>query len=210
MHGPRPPRNSTGGRPAHQTGRVSIRLRRPVAAALRPLQIAGQAAALTYEPVGMSGDALPPSGYRLDRFSRVLGRGDRVFEAAADALRRWRIHEGSGLVVLADGPPAVGSVVAIAAPMLIGYIDVVCRVVDVVDRPDRFGFTYGTLPVHPEQGEESFTVVRQPDDEIVFHVVAVSRPRHPLARMCPPIARRMQRAATVKYLDAMQAEVARD
>jgi uncharacterized protein (UPF0548 family) len=163
---------------------------------------------LTYEPVGMAAMAEAPAGYRLDRSSRPLGRGDRVFERAADALRHWRVHEGAGLVVEAAGPPTVGAVVAMAAPLpVVGYIDVVCRVVDVVDLPERFGFAYGTLSVHPEQGEESFTVVRSVDDAISFEIVAVSRPRQLLARAFPPVARRLQVAATNRYFVAMQSAV---
>ena len=105
------------------------------------------------------------------------------------------------------GPPDIGLVVAMAAPLPMGWIDVVCRVVAVVDEPDRFGFTYGTLPVHPEQGEESFTVTRSDDGSITFEIVAVSRPRQPLARAFAPVARRLQAAATKGYLQAMQSEV---
>jgi uncharacterized protein (UPF0548 family) len=144
-----------------------------------------------------------PAGFRLDRFERSLGNGNGVFDVAAQALREWQIHRGAGLVVCADGPPALDDVIAMSAPMPIGFIDVVCRVVSVVDEPDRFGFVYGTLPVHAERGEESFTVVRGRDGGVRFEIVAVSRPRHPLARLCPPVARRLQRAATERYLDAM-------
>jgi uncharacterized protein (UPF0548 family) len=187
---------------------VSIRLRPPSAEVLRSLLDAGRSDSLTYAPIGMSADAKPPAGYRLDRRSRLLGSGDRVFESAVSALKHWRVQEGAGLIVLAEGPPVAGSVVAMAAPIPLGYIDVVCQVVQVVDRPDRFGFTYGTLSVHPAQGEESFSVVRGSDDEVTFEIAAVSRPRQLFARTFPPIARRMQRAAMTRYLDAMQAEVA--
>ena len=135
--------------------------------------------------------------------------GDRVFDSAVTALKHWTVHEGAGLIVLAEGPPVAGSVVAMAAPIPLGFIDVVCQVVHVVNRPDRYGFAYGTLSVHPAQGEESLSVVRGPDDDVTFEIVAVSRPRHVLARACPPIARRLQRAATTRYFDAMQAEVAK-
>ena len=94
-----------------------------------------------------------------------------------------------------------------AAPLPIGWVEVVCRVVDVVDERDRFGFTYGTLSVHPEQGEESFTVIRTDDGAIGFQIVAASRPRHVLARAFPPVARRLQLAATNRYLAAMQSAV---
>jgi uncharacterized protein (UPF0548 family) len=36
----------------------------------------------------------------------------------------------------------------------LGPIRVPCRVVYVLDEPERRGFAYGTLPGHPESGEE--------------------------------------------------------
>ncbi len=186
---------------------MAIRLTRPTSDELRPLLESGHRAELTYAPIGMSSLDEAPPGFRLDRFERSLGNGTGVFDVAARALREWRVHRGAGLVVCADGPPALDDVIAMSAPMPIGFIDVVCRVVSVVDEPDRFGFVYGTLPVHVERGEESFTVVRGGDGGVRFEIVAVSRPRHPLARLCPPVARRLQRAATERYLDAMTAAV---
>jgi uncharacterized protein (UPF0548 family) len=155
----------------------------------------------------MSAMAEPPEGFRLDRWSRSLRGGADVFERARDALRHWRVHEGAGLVVEAGGEPAVGIVVAMAASLPVGFIEVVCRVVDVVDADDRFGFAYGTLPDHPEQGEESFTVVRSEDGVVRFEIVAVSRHRQLLARAFPPVARRLQVRATNRYFAAMQANV---
>jgi uncharacterized protein (UPF0548 family) len=164
---------------------------------------------LTYEPVGISAMTAPPQGYRLERWSRPLGRGDEVFERASDALRHWRVHEGAGLVVEAGGPLAVGTVVAMAAPLPVGFVEVVCRVVDVTHSHDQFRFAYGTLPNHPEQGEESFTAVRSDDGTINFEIVAVSRHRQLLARAFPAVARRLQLAATNRYYAAMQAVVDR-
>ena len=188
---------------------MHIRLSRPEPDDLGPLVASSRADSLTYEPVGMTTFAAAPAGYRLDRWSCLLGRGDQIFDTAADTIRQWQVQKGSGIVVLADGPPHVGQVVAMSAPLPIGYLDLACRVVDVVDSSERYGFTYGTLSVHPEQGEESFTVTRQSNDEITFEIVAASRPRNPLARAFPPIARRLQRAATARYLDAMKAEIVR-
>ncbi len=108
------------------------------------------------------------------------------------------------MAISADEPPSLGLIVAMAAPLPIGYVLAVCRVVVVIDEPDRFGFAYGTLPGHPEQGEESFIVTRRSDGAVTFDIVAVSRLRHVLARACPPVARRLQRAATGRYLEAMR------
>ena len=190
-----------------ETRAVSIRLTRPSADQLRSLADDGTRDSLTYEPIGISAMTEPPAGYRLDRWSRSLGAGEHTFELAAEALRHWRVHEGAGLVVHAAGAPSVDSIVAMAAPLPIGWIEVVCRVVGVVDESDRFGFTYGTLSVHPEQGEESFTVFRTDDGGTDFEIVAASRPRQILARACPPAARRLQKAATNRYLAAMQSAV---
>jgi len=186
---------------------MSIRLTRPTEADLRLLADAGRSDVLTYEPIGISGNTEAPVGYRLDRWSRTLGASDDVFHRAAQALRTWQVHRGAGLIVCDHGPPTVDAVVAMAAPLPLGFIDVVCRVVVVVDEPDRFGFAYGTLRVHPEQGEESFTVVRHDDGTVMFEIAAASRPRHVLARAFPPIARLLQRSATTRYLDAMSSAV---
>ncbi len=186
---------------------MPIRLTRPSADDLRPLIEAGRSDSLTYEPIGISHASTAPAGYRLDRWTRVLGTSSDVFERATEAVRTWQIHRGAGLVVCAQGAPEVGAVVALCAPLPIGYIEIVCRIVTAVDLPDRFGFAYGTLSVHPEQGEESFTVIREADGTVVFEIVAVSRPRHFLARAVPPIARILQRRATARYLDAMTSAV---
>jgi uncharacterized protein (UPF0548 family) len=79
---------------------------------------------------------------------------------------------------------------------------VTCRIVAVVDEPDRYGFAYGTLSVHPEQGEESFLVTRR-GGRVVFEVVGVSRPVHPIARALPPLGNHLQDRAVHRYLTAM-------
>jgi uncharacterized protein (UPF0548 family) len=77
-------------------------------------------------------------------------------------------------------------------------------VVWTVDESDRFGFGYGTLPGHPECGEEAFVVNRHHDGRITFDITAVSKPRHPLVRLGAPVARIMQMRATRNYLAGMQ------
>jgi hypothetical protein len=46
-----------------------------------------------------------------------------------------------------------------------------CRIVAVVDEPLRFGFAYGTLPGHPESGEEAF-IIDNTDQAVIFQIVA--------------------------------------
>ncbi len=121
-----------------------------------------------------------------------------------EALREWRVHRGAGLELATDGALNVGTNVAFSAPLPIGFVDGTCRIVAVVNEPDRFGFAYGTLTVHPERGEESFLVVRDTHNNVRFDVHGVSRPSLPFARVLAPIADRLQDRAVRRYLSAMQ------
>ena len=68
----------------------------------------------------------------------------------------------------------------------------------------RFGFAYGTLPSHPEEGEEHFVVTRDGDGAVRFDVVAFSRPHDLLTKLGGPIPRRLQARATEHYLEGMR------
>jgi uncharacterized protein (UPF0548 family) len=105
-----------------------------------------------------------------------------------------------GAHLIPENPPLeVGQVVVLALPL--GPLTVIapCRIVYTTDEADRFGFAYGTLPGHPERGEESFHIVRIPG-KITFEIVAFSKPADPLVRLGGPIARFAQVQSTVKYL----------
>ena len=49
---------------------------------------------------------------------------------------------------------------------------------------ERYGFAYGTLPDHPECGEERFLVEwDRKDDSVHYDLVAISRPNHWFVRL---------------------------
>jgi uncharacterized protein (UPF0548 family) len=151
-------------------------------------------APLTYDTL----DGLPRTTW-----DGVLGTGDAAFAAGTRGLREWQAHRGAGLVVVPDDAPLeVGTEVAVGAPFGPVHAVAVCRVVRVIDEPDRFGFAYGTMPVHPETGEEEFVVERAADGTVRFHVEARSRPRG-LARLAGPLATLLQRRAGQAYIDAL-------
>lgn len=81
--------------------------------------------------------------------------------------------------------------------------DVPVRVVYVVDEPARRGFAYGTLPGHPESGEEAFVVERRPDDSVWLTVRAFSRPATAWLRLAAPALRLAQELYTARYLGAL-------
>jgi uncharacterized protein (UPF0548 family) len=114
------------------------------------------------------------------------------------------MHRGAGLRVAADGPIAVGTNVAFSAPLPIGFVDGMCRIVVVVDEPNRYGFAYGTLSVHHECGEEAFVVSRDGDGNVRLDIAGVLRPAPTLARIVPPLADHLQDRGVRRYLAAMR------
>ncbi|HYD09099.1 MAG TPA: DUF1990 domain-containing protein [Acidimicrobiales bacterium] len=153
---------------------------------------------LTYDAIGATLDRTPVAGFANDEWSTALDPG--AFERAGDALLSWGAQQGAGMMVWPDQPVHEGLTFALALPMPIGFVIATGRVVWVVRSEDEIGFAYGTLPSHPECGEEAFAVTRDR-----FDVWAFSRPRDPLARLGRPVARVIQRQANERYLAAMRA-----
>lgn len=77
------------------------------------------------------------------------------------------------------------------------------RVVYVIDEPDRKGFAYGTLPGHPERGEEAFVVERRADDTVWLVIRAFSRPSNAFFWAAYPALRMMQAIFTARYERAL-------
>lgn len=163
-----------------------------------------RAAPFTYDEVGATARTDMPAGYgHLERWRNLL---DTEFDSAAARLMTWRIHEAAGLRVSASSrhvePDAV-------VEMLIGprwmRVRAVCRVVYVINEPDRVGFAYGTLPGHAERGEESFILDRR-EGTPRFTVRAFSNPASRLARAAGPIAGVAQLVMAEHYLRAAIAE----
>jgi uncharacterized protein (UPF0548 family) len=77
------------------------------------------------------------------------------------------------------------------------------RVVYVIDEPDRKGFAYGTLPGHPERGEESFVVERRTDESVWLTIRAFSRPSSWFFWAVYPALRVVQAIFTERYKRAL-------
>jgi len=73
----------------------------------------------------------------------------------------------------------------------------------VIDEPDRKGFAYGTLPGHPERGEESFVVERRPDESVWLTIRSFSRPANRWFWAAYPLLRMMQAIFTERYKRAL-------
>jgi len=162
--------------------------------------------AFTYPDPGMTA-GLPeagPAGFRALRVSGVVGHGAEAFGAAADALLGWRMHRRVPLGVAASAERAAPGV---RVTLRAGPLRAPCEVVWAVRGPTRAGFAYGTLPGHPECGEEAFVLDLGPDGAVRFTVLAFSRPAARYARAAGPLARLAQRAAARRYVGALRAQV---
>lgn len=157
----------------------------------------------TYAPVGGTRDVgAAPAGYRALRERRRVGATSADLEAAASFVLGFGMQRALGLDPVAVSPVAVeGLVVVLTAGVGPARLRAPTRVVYVVDEPDRQGFAYGTLPGHPESGEELFLVERTADG-VHAEVRAFSRPAWTLLRLSGPVGRQAQRLAARRYLAA--------
>lgn len=155
---------------------------------------------LSYAEVGATAGPLPDGYHHLHR-SAAIGTGRQRFTEAGDKVMRWGMQRGAGIGVDATTETAeVGSELLIA----LGPIHAPCRVVYVVDEDDHRGFAYGTLPGHPETGEELFAVRYDPASDTVYaEVTAFSRHGTWWSRLGAPVTALMQRLVTNRYMTAV-------
>jgi uncharacterized protein (UPF0548 family) len=158
---------------------------------------------LTYPEVGATAGDLP-AGYHHVHASRLIGRGRSDFDTASTALLSWQMHERAGVRKL-SGPDVATAGHDVAFRWLVVRFE--CRVVSVLDEPDRRGFTYGTLARHPERGEERFVVEIDPRTQAVTAtIIAFSKPSSWVVRAGGPVPRAVQAFMTRRYLASLVAD----
>lgn len=146
-----------------------------------------------------------PRGYRTLRRQAVIGTADR-FDGAAEEVLDWQVQRRSGIAALSDSgddaPRASeGLEGVVRVPVLGRTVSAPFRVTRVLREPDRVGFAYGTLPGHPEVGEEAF-LVRRVGTETVFELRALSRPAFPYS-LAAPVGLLLQARFGDRYLRAL-------
>lgn len=150
--------------------------------------------AFTYPEVGGTRLHRLPAGYHHLHHSTRIGHGPDTLHRAGAAVTEWRMHRALGVAVRSPSGRAEPGVpvdivlgvgpVGIAAP---------CRVVWTDREPHRIGFAYGTLPGHPECGEESFVVELDGRGQVWFTVTAFSHPASWYTRLAGPLVPVAQR-----------------
>src|SRR5215467_12593758 len=162
---------------------------RPSPQAIERFVASSRELSLSYQPVGMLSTGAVRSDVDVDEAIVAIGRGKTDFERARHALRTWKqFHIGWVELFPRHASPDVGTVVAVLIRHLGFWSLNGCRVVYGVggDHADgsRFGIAYGTLTNHAEAGEELFEVFMNPrTDEVLYRILAASRPQVTLARL---------------------------
>jgi uncharacterized protein (UPF0548 family) len=131
--------------------------------------------ALTYTPVGFDAGGNPVVPATVDEAGEALfGPDGTAFIRPGDTAN----------LRIPFGPFRVG------APV---------RVVYIVDEPARKGFAYGTLPGHPESGEEAWILSRSDDGSVWMTIRAFSRPSTKRWWVVYPVLRIVQSIFTRRY-----------
>jgi uncharacterized protein (UPF0548 family) len=139
---------------------------------------------LTYAEVGATRYDPLPGGYHHLRYRTQVGTGAEAFATAGEAVVTFAMHRATGARIRTDADRARPGV---RVTVGLGPLTAPCRVVYTIDEPRRTGFGYGTLPGHPERGEEAFVVERDAGDGVWFSVTAFSRAAGRLAVAGGPV-----------------------
>jgi uncharacterized protein (UPF0548 family) len=133
-----------------------------------------------------------PKHFDLDNVAVKIGEGQAFFAEAKKALVHWKMFP-KWAIVDSQGKPAFLSQNVMVSFRLLGiWWHNACRVLYFIDEPTRFGFAYGTLAKHLEAGEELFLLEIDEKEQVFYRIIAVSRPRHILAKIGYFYARWMQ------------------
>lgn len=106
----------------------------------------------------------------------------------------------------ADGTPFLvpgDTAVLVSSTPIFSSVRSPVRVVYVIDEPNRKGFAYGTLPGHPETGEEAFVVEQAADGSVWLTITSISRPSSWFWWMTYPVLAAMQAYFTRRYFRAL-------
>ncbi len=162
----------------------------------------------SYREVGASRDAKTPNGYNADHNRIKLGSGIEDFTKAVTAVRNWQMFALSWVQLCwTKTPIRIGETVAALANHLGFWSLNASRIVYVIEEQgavEKYGFAYGTLTAHAEQGEERFIVEFHHDTgEVWYDLFAFSKPKHTLAKLGYPFTRTLQKQFAAESKKAM-------
>lgn len=166
----------------------------------------------SYPEPGASRVSAPP-GYNVDHNRAKVGHGRESFSKAKACLNNWKMFDLAWAQLFPTRAPIeAGTIVGVLIYHLGFWSLNASRIVYTIDTPEeveRYGFAYGTLSAHAEEGEERFTVEYHHQDQTIWYdLYAFSKPGHVLAKLGYPISRMLQKRFARDSLAAMKKAVA--
>ena len=186
-------------------------LRKPTDVEIRDFIARQSKLPFSYREVGASRQQKPPAGYPINHYKGRLGTGREVFDKAVAAMRSWEMYRlGWTKLYWPDTPIKEGEVVAILARHFGLWSLNACRIIYTLEEegnPRRFGFAFGTLPGHVEEGEERFTVELE-DETVWYKLFAFARPKALIAKIAYPLVSSIQSRFAANSFEAMKQSIA--
>jgi uncharacterized protein (UPF0548 family) len=179
-------------------------VRKPKRAAIDEFLSRQQKSTFSYQEIGTTNSSVPRN-YIVDRNRVMLGSGPQVFRQGIDRLRAWQMFKLGWVDVF---PPEASISKGQNVAVLISHFGFwslnACRIVYTFAEEHSYGFAYGTLQDHAEQGEERFSVDwSAQDDSVWYNILAFSRPRKWQTRIARPLSRNLQKKFARNSLAAM-------
>jgi len=143
--------------------------------------------------------------YTIDYNHACIGEGTEVWEKARLALKQWK-HSPPSFTKIYNNTKGIkeGTIVAVMIKILGIWWRNSAKIVYVIDKPDCFGFAYGSLLEHAEQGEEAFWISRDSTGRITYHLKAFSKPKFWAAKLAYPLTRKYQHKFAQESLQQMK------
>ena len=142
---------------------------------------------------GLEGRRLP-FFFAHDFSKSRIGNGESNFATAWRAFEEWEMFNLAWARVA--NPLAridKGQIVAVEVRSLGVWSVNLSHIVETLNTPTQFGFTYKTTSMHVEEGEECFLLELEPGSgEVTYRLEAVSRPQDVFTRLGLPVTRVFQ------------------
>lgn len=162
---------------------------------------------ITYWERGATAWERMPQEFTHDEQRLKIGSGDADWKAAKQAIRNWKMFPTNWISLSGAPRIKVGQQVLVTAKLLGLWWSNPARIVYTVEEEDRFGFAYGTLPGHLEQGEELFLVEQDANGDVFYTLRVMSRPMWWVAKLFKGYSRRQQARFRKESYVSMQAAV---
>jgi len=146
-----------------------------------------------YQEIGFTQHQMP-EGYAHDYYHISLGKGDLIWQKAKTALSSWQHFPFSFTKIYPETTPIKTDETVVVMIHILGlWWRNSTKIVYSINENNRFGFAYGTLTEHAEQGEEAFWIEMDKDEQVTYHIKAFSKPKFWMARLAYPLTRMYQR-----------------